>query len=112
MKELKLHRRYKFREVKSTVIGDPKKNWSGIEVQGTLNKKRWRWRLAWWGSTEKKDASQIFGLTGKHQCSDQHSRRIRAPRVASNAAGPRGGGPVDQVVSINRTADGRRQRSW
>ena len=30
------------------------------------------WRLAWWGSTEK-EASNLLGLRGKHQYSDQRS---------------------------------------
>ena len=38
-------------------------------------------RLAWWGSTEKKEASHLLGLRGRHQCSN----RIRAPCVASTA---------------------------
>ena len=47
------------------------------------------WRLAWWGSTEKKEASHLLELRGRHQCSDhhsdQHSNRNRAPCVAPTA---------------------------
>ena len=28
-------------------------------------KQRWGWRLAWWGSTEKKETSHLLGLRGK-----------------------------------------------
>ena len=53
--------------------------------------RRWLgWRLAWWGSTEKKEASHLLGLRGKHQCSDQHSNRNRATCVASTAVGTDG----------------------
>ena len=45
--------------------------------------KRLGWRLAWWGSTEKKGASRLLGLRGRHQYSDQHSNQNRAPCVAS-----------------------------
>ena len=45
------------------------------------------WRLAWWGSTEKKEASHLLGLKGRHQYSDQHSNQNRAPCVASTAVG-------------------------
>ena len=39
------------------------------------------------GSTEKKEASHLLRLKGKHHYSDQHSSRIRAPCVASTATG-------------------------
>ena len=47
-------------------------------------------RLAWWGSTEKKEASHLLGLRGRHQYSGQRSNRIRAPCVASTAVGTEG----------------------
>ena len=40
-----------------------------------------RRRLAWWRSTEKKEASHLLGLRGRHQ----RSNRNRAPCVASTA---------------------------
>ena len=49
-----------------------------------------RRRLAWWGSTEKKEASHLLGLRGRHQYSDQRSNRNRAPCVASTAVGTEG----------------------
>ena len=39
------------------------------------------------GSTEKKEASHLLRLRGRHQYSDQRSNRIKAPSEASNAAG-------------------------
>ena len=44
-------------------------------------------RLAWWGSTEKKEVSHLLGLRGRHQYSDQRSNQNRAPCVASTAVG-------------------------
>ena len=49
-----------------------------------------RRRLASWGSTEKKEASHLLGLRGRHQYSDQRSNRNRAPCVASTAVGTEG----------------------
>ena len=70
------------------------------------------WRLAWWGSTEKKEASYLLGLRGRHQYSDQRSNQNRAPCVASTGVGTEGGRrPNGQIVSVKRAADGRRQRS-
>ena len=70
-----------------------------------------RRRLAWWGSTEKKEASHLLGLRGRHQSSDQCSNRNRAPCVASTAVGTEGGGSNGQIVSVKRAADGTRQRT-
>ena len=53
------------------------------------SRRRLRWRLDWWGSTEK-EASHFLKLRGKHQYSDQHSNQNRAPCVASNAVGIKG----------------------
>ena len=72
------------------------------------SRRRLGWRIPWWGSTEK-EASYLLGLRGRHQYSDQRSNQIRAPCVASRAVGTEG--DEDQIVSINRAADGRRQRS-
>ena len=44
-------------------------------------------RLAWWGSTEKKDAKHLLGLRGRHQYSYQRFNRNRALRVAFTAWG-------------------------
>ena len=49
-----------------------------------------RRRLAWWGSTEKKEASHFLGLRGKHQYSDQRSNRNRALVWPPPQWGPRG----------------------
>ena len=49
------------------------------------SRRRLGWKLAWWGSTEKKEASHFLGLRGRHQYSDQRSNRNRAPCVAYTA---------------------------
>ena len=41
-------------------------------------------------STEKKGASHLLGLRGRHQYSDQRSNQNRAPCVASTAVGTKG----------------------
>ena len=69
-----------------------------------------RRRLARWGSTEKKEASHLLGLRGRHQRFDQN----RAPSVASTAVGTEG--EEDQMArssadgAIKRAADGGKQR--
>ena len=83
----------------------------GLKWREDLNKRRWDWRLAWWGSTEK-EASHLIRLRERHQQSEKRSSQIRAPCVASTAAVTEGDGePNGQIVSKKRTADGRRQRS-
>ena len=56
--------------------GSPGKFRVGLKRRGELNKRRWGGRLAWWGSTEKKEASHLLRLRGRHQYSDQRSSRI------------------------------------
>ena len=56
----------------------PRKVRVGLKRRRELNKERLGWRLAWWGSTEKKEASYLLGFRGRHQYSDERSNRIRA----------------------------------
>ena len=65
----------------------PRKVKVGLKRRRELCKKRLGWRLAWWGSTERKEASHLLGLKGRHQYSDQRSNRNRAPWVASTVVG-------------------------
>ena len=62
----------------------------GLKRRRELSRRRWGWRLAWWGSTEKKEASHLLRLSGRHQYSDQRSNRNRAPCVAYTAVGTEG----------------------
>ena len=45
----------------------------GLNQRWELSKRRLGWRLAWWGSTGKKEALQLLELKGRHQYSDQRS---------------------------------------
>ena len=65
----------------------PRKVEVGLKRRQEPSRRRLGWRLAWWGSTEKKEASHLFGLRGRHQYSDQRSNRNRALCVASTASG-------------------------
>ena len=40
----------------------------GVELKRRreLTRRRLGWRLAWWGFTEKKEASHLLGLRGRH----------------------------------------------
>ena len=62
----------------------------GLKRRREPSRRRLGCRLAWWGSTEKKEASHLLGLRGRHQYSDQRSNRNRAPCVASTAVGIEG----------------------
>ena len=59
----------------------------GVELKRRLepSNKRLGGKLAWWGSTEKTEASHFLGLRGRHQYSDQRSNRNRALCEASTA---------------------------
>ena len=58
----------------------------GLKRRREPSRRRLGWRLAWWGCTEKKEASHLLGLRGKLQ----RSNRNRAPCVASTAVGTEG----------------------
>ena len=51
----------------------PRKVGVGLKRRRGPSKRRLGWRLAWWGSTEEKEASHLLGLRGRHQYSDQRS---------------------------------------
>ena len=53
----------------------------GVELKRRRerSKKRLGWRSVCWGSNEKKEASHLLGLRGRHQYSDQRSNRNRVP---------------------------------
>ena len=68
----------------------PRKVGVGLKRRWEPSKRRLGWRLAWWGSTEKKEAPYLLGLRGRHQHSDQRSNRNRASYVASTAVGTEG----------------------
>ena len=68
----------------------PRKVGVGLKRRREPNKRRLGWRLAWWRSTKKKEASHLIGLTGRHQYSNHRSNRNRAPCVASTTVGTEG----------------------
>ena len=65
----------------------PRKVGVGLKGRRKPSKRRLGWRLAWWGSTEKYEASHLLGLRGRHLYSDQRFNQNRAPCVASTAVG-------------------------
>ena len=77
----------------------PRKVGVGLKRRRESSKRRLGWRLAWWGSTEKKEASHLLGLRGRHQYSDQRYNRNRAPCVASTAEGTEG--EEDQMARLS-----------
>ena len=65
----------------------PRKVGVGLKRRRESSRRRLGWRLAWWGSTEKNEASHLLGLRGTHQYSDQRSNQNRAHCVAFTAVG-------------------------
>ena len=51
----------------------PRKVGVGLKRSQEPSRRRLGWRLAWWGYTEKKEASHFLGLRGRYQYSDQSS---------------------------------------
>ena len=68
----------------------PRKVGMGLKRRREPSRRRLGWRLAWWGSTEKNEASHLLRLRRRHQYSDQRSNRNKAPCVASTAVGAEG----------------------
>ena len=68
----------------------PRKVGVGLKRRREPSKRRLCWRLAWWGSTDKKEASHLLGLRRRHQYSYHRSNQNRAPCVASTAVEARG----------------------
>ena len=64
----------------------PRKVGVGLKRRREPSRRRLGCKLAWWRSTEKKEASHLLGLRGRHQ----YSNRNRAPCVASTAVGTEG----------------------
>ena len=83
----------------------PRKVGVGLKRRLELSKRRLSWRLAWWGSTEKKEASHLLGLRGRHQYSGQRSNRNRAPCVASTAMGTEGQSKQSSLCGLHRNGD-------
>ena len=48
----------------------PRKVGVGLKRRQEPCRRRLGWRLAWWGSTEKKEASHLLGMRGGRQYSD------------------------------------------
>ena len=84
------------RKGKSAEEGNPEKSWSGAETEAGAEQEQVGFKLAWWQSTERK-ASHLLGLRERHQYSDQHSNRNRAPCVASTPVGT--DGEEDQITN-------------
>ena len=84
----------------------PRKVEVGLKRSRELNKRRFGWRLAWCG-TEKKEASHLLGLRGRHQYSEQRSNWICSLHCCRDRWR---GGPNGQIVSVKTAADGRRQK--
>ena len=77
----------------------PRKVGVGLKRRREPSRRRLGWRLAWWGSTENKEASHLLILRGRHQYSDQRFNRNRAPCVASIAVETEG--EEDQMTRLS-----------
>ena len=77
----------------------PRKVGVGLKRRRDPSRSRMGGRLVWWGSAEKKEASHLLKLRGRHHYSDQRSNRNRAPCVASTAVGTEG--EEDQMARLS-----------
>ena len=89
----------------------PRKVGVGLKWRQEPSSKRLGWRLAWWGSTEKNEASHLLGLKDTSiQTSALQSKQ--SSLCGLHNTGDQGGGePNGQIVSVKRAADETRQRS-
>ena len=76
-----------------------------------MSKRRLCWRLAWWESTEKKEASHLLGW--EEDTGTQTSAPIESELLVKlhRSEYRRGGGLDGQIVSVKRAADRKRQSS-
>ena len=96
--------------VRSKVI--PRKVGVELKRRPEPSRRRLDWRLAWWVSTEKKEASQISRIERKAPVLRPALQSKQNSLCGFYRSGDQGrGGPNGQIVSIKRAADGRRQRS-
>ena len=90
----------------------PRKVGVGLKRRRELSKRRLDRRLAWWGSTEKKEASHLLGLRERHHYSTSAPIKTELLVWHPMQFRDRGGGELNgQIVSAQRAAHGRRQRS-
>ena len=81
----------------------PRKVSVPLKRRQELNKRRLWWKLAWWGYTERKEASRLLGLRERHRYSDQGCNQNRAPCMASTTVGTEWEEKQNgQIVSIKR----------
>ena len=85
----------------------PRKIGMRLKRRREPSRRRLGWRLAWWGSTEKKEASDLLELRGRPALQSKQSSLCGLHRGGDRG----GGGPNGQIVSVKRAANGRRQRS-
>ena len=96
--------------MRSKVI--PRKVGVGLKRRWDLSNRRLGWRLAWWRSTEKKGGLTFARIERKTPVLRPAIQSKQSSLCGSHRSRDRGeGGPNDQIVSVIRTADGRRQRS-
>ena len=90
----------------------PRKVGMGLKRRRELNKNRWGWRLAWLGSTEKKEVSHLLGLREKEPVLRPALQSNQSSLCGLDRMRNRGGGegPEGHIVNIKRAADGREAR--
>ena len=102
-------RRYMFTKEKSAVEGDSKEIWSRIETEKKVEQKEMRLEVSLVENPlRRKEASYLLRLNGRP--STQTSIRSSSLCTLHRNRGRGREGPNNQVVSIKRAADGRRQR--
>ena len=69
----------------------------GLNKRGMPRRFSRGWKVAWWGSVEKKEDSHCFGLRGSLHKLDHVSRTVREDWTTEDALS--GSGEEDQIIS-------------
>ena len=89
----------------------PRKVGVGIKQRREPSRRRLGWRLAWWGSTEKEAGPTLARIERKTPVLRPALQSKQSSMCGHHRSRDRGGGGQNgQIVSVKKTADGRRQR--
>ena len=90
----------------------PRKVGVGLKRRREPSKRKLGCRLAWWGSTEKKEGLTFARIEWKTPVLRPSLQSKQSSLCGLHRSGDRGGGgPNGHIVSVKRADDGRRQRS-
>ena len=100
-----------FRKGKSAVKGNPKVG-VGLKRRRVPSKRKLGWKSAWWGSTERKEASHFSRIEKNTPVLRSALQTKQSSLFGLHHDRDRGGGgPNGKIDSVKRAAGGRRQKN-